>query len=1109
MKEFLLLLFENPAISNFLFLILKIKKQIFICFISLFFCSSLFANSFETQIQPENLNSTCQTNHKCLEYLNNVLLDKKNEEGIYQYCKITFDNIRFCCTDPSQCQESWGRDFAQNLRKNSLNKVKNLGGDLLSCELNRLSGLTNSLSGIQNEICNLGIKNCAVDCENKLREVTKTFRQCFSVPDSYSIEEFLEKAKKTVKDQVCYKKMRETVKKYKEQSLNKKASLREELKATDIIKCEDIQKAKSSQSLNRFVLNMCYRAQTQKQEQDKKEAEQKEKKETREAQVRQKTPLEGDKSPSLSHSEQNKTKPEIQNVEPYSNQENPEEKSHGEKYPLGTKASLSKGTAISLPENRYEKNPDKKTEHSSFNNNEFPYSSQKQKEKTTEFSQTFFGKILNVIRAPIKEASARVRGWPFSRFKKVIKKLKTNKNGYPQITHQLVYQSVEAPQVEYLTEQELQNHPETPVFKSYDLVKGKPAGVLIQIQLPRHCFQKVNIYECVKQSDFNLQLSVKNQPVETKCVPLIKTIKEGWQFAHSSESSNKACAFSTQDFSSTDPVIYKFIELDTNKIDPVELDQYIKIESVSDLEYGSFNHPNKIIKEIHTENSHVPVRVNIVEQDNIIQNELSIKVDDENKLSLGNCRDNIKLHAPNEFCLNVLELEGLKLAFTRIVGGVYNNEKIDRCHLPGLKSKDLSTPNGYSTVSPRKVMNFVKSIEVENFLPTILPLTQLSASVLITKEEKQDFILGNCDNSMVTRESFELLARRGFHRGSQHNPFSSTKLSFGLLKDIINLKIEKAKWKNKDGKYTYNKLFAVVSKNYFLYHKLHESLGAPDGSKIYGFSLIPEYHEAAGGNLHILNDPWNFLGDVAFIREDQLNNGTLSHELAHLLGQRKDFYEESGKCSRFREDPLKSENCREYKIPKALNTKIKNGKLSWQFVTDKFSIMGRKLDLGMLWIDRESYQRIFAIIAKVSTVIKEKQKQRNSISKKIFISGFYRKKRNSFVVPKIKILETSSNTSFDSKKPVLGDRDHITFQLKDKKDNVLQEIIQPVLKTRLEVLYQKENSREVDCKTFPFDFFYIDAFFDIPENRKLEDLRIVVLGPQGSEIFTAFVPKEK
>ena len=103
------------------------------------------------------------------------------------------------------------------------------------------------------------------------RSLREIFRSCFFVPESLSIEEVLEKAKNPTKDQACYNKMREVRKKYKDQSLDKKSLLREDLKAKDVVNCKDVERAKTQANLNRFALNVCSEAKIQKQEQEEEE----------------------------------------------------------------------------------------------------------------------------------------------------------------------------------------------------------------------------------------------------------------------------------------------------------------------------------------------------------------------------------------------------------------------------------------------------------------------------------------------------------------------------------------------------------------------------------------------------------------------------------------------------------------------------------------------------------------------------------------------------------------------------------------------------------------------------------------------------------------------
>ena len=91
-----------------------------------------------------------------------------------------------------------------------------------------------------------------------------------------------------------------------------------------------------------------------------------------------------------------------------------------------------------------------------------------------------------------------------------------------------------------------------------------------------------------------------------------------------------------------------------------------------------------------------------------------------------------------------------------------------------------------------------------------------------------------------------------------------------------------------------------------------------------------------------------------------------------------------------------------------------------------------------------------------------------------------------------------------------GNGDYLTLLLKDEKENkTLQKIIRPFYKTNLGFLHQKEHSNKTSCKAVPFDFSYLHAAFDIPEHGKWEDLKVVVLGPKGNEIFSSSVPKKE
>ena len=89
----------------------------------------------------------------------------------------------------------------------------------------------------------------------------------------------------------------------------------------------------------------------------------------------------------------------------------------------------------------------------------------------------------------------------------------------PKIKSAIVYQSVEAPQIEPMDGQEFQKDPDNPSFRSYDLVMGKPAGVLIELDRTR----------IDKKTEFAIDLAIGENPLRKKCFhePMNKKIIEG------------------------------------------------------------------------------------------------------------------------------------------------------------------------------------------------------------------------------------------------------------------------------------------------------------------------------------------------------------------------------------------------------------------------------------------------------------------------------------------------------------------------------------------------------------------------------------------------------
>ena len=112
---------------------------------------------------------------------------------------------------------------------------------------------------------------------------------------------------------------------------------------------------------------------------------------------------------------------------------------------------------------------------------------------------------------------------------------------------------------------------------------------------------------------------------------------------------------------------------------------------------------------------------------------------------------------------------------------------------------------------------------------------------------------------------------------------------------------------------------------------------------------------------------------VAFVRSDQENKGTLLHELAHLLGQSKDFYDSESYCTahelKIEENNYSSRLCHEFN-----NENQGRAYTGYNFKNHNFaympqSIMGGLLvdsndqpipnQLDELWMDRDTYITTF------------------------------------------------------------------------------------------------------------------------------------------------------
>ena len=431
--------------------------------------------------------------------------------------------------------------------------------------------------------------------------------------------------------------------------------------------------------------------------------------------------------------------------------------------------------------------------------------------------------------------------------------------------------------------------------------------------------------------------------------------------------------------------------------------------------------------------------------------------------------------------MNVIKTGSLKLGFTRI--------------------KARRNCRGYRPTQFQTVEDLAYSKEVTSYIESMFPVEQVSSKALrYTLEGSSfDYVEGSCDNSLSLKLSTD-----------------DDIVTNGFLSDIDWLS-QVSSGLNRD------KLFAVVPESYFRFHGQVNDRGKTPA----GLVFTPNWKETK------LEDGfWNLWGllahfrlkeeginiggswNVAFVSDDQVDQGTVAHELSHTLGQWREFYKKKDSkqkvemCRRFKGESF--EVCHKYKIPLALRVYRENGKRFWQFVKKKYSIMNNRGNIKGQWIDRDTYQKIFFAFSKFGAVISEwidlykevqsQRKQKNKVSLKVILSGFYHEKKDQFKVPRIRIRKTNFKTgSFPktNKIPVL------TFQLREK-DRILGTIRQGMLKTNMELLYKDKSS-----KTVPFPFVHAVASFVLPKDYKKRDLRIAVLTPQGKQIYSAPVPKKK
>ncbi len=152
-----------------------------------------------------------------------------------------------------------------------------------------------------------------------------------------------------------------------------------------------------------------------------------------------------------------------------------------------------------------------------------------------------------------------------------------------------------------------------------------------------------------------------------------------------------------------------------------------------------------------------------------------------------------------------------------------------------------------------------------------------------------------------------------------------------ILKDLMALKKLRIKQQ-------LSKLFAVASKDYF------KQINKENVGGFVIFTKSPATTE-----------------NVGFIRIDQAGKGTILHELGHLLGQLKEFYQKSFKqlsvndICKFHQ---KTDYCFRFNKFEGFHGSLKWKDYSnWSFVKKSVSIMGNSSNISQQWIDRDTYSK--------------------------------------------------------------------------------------------------------------------------------------------------------
>ena len=269
----------------------------------------------------------------------------------------------------------------------------------------------------------------------------------------------------------------------------------------------------------------------------------------------------------------------------------------------------------------------------------------------------------------------------------------------------------------------------------------------------------------------------------------------------------------------------------------------------------------------------------------------------------------------SSFNLNILETRKLKIGFTLI------------------KDADLKKWNRLIKESLLDFDLLKRIYPVPDFGPNIPQWIFLNERLKIDKTLDKDIqTKGKVENENLNKSRSENKAQAKIIR-LQEEGFDK---SSGLLKDLTELKKMRIKQQ-------LSKLFAVADKDYFK---------RIDKENAVGFVIF--------------TDSDSDTENIGFIRLDQGGKGTILHELGHLLGQLKEFYQKS--FQNLSSNDICSfegvtDYCFKFKNFKGFYGSLKEDYNKWSFITRTDSIMNNSSTLNEQWIDSDTYGKVLKTLS--------------------------------------------------------------------------------------------------------------------------------------------------